>query len=341
MIKEINIARVILAGLIVLYHSFIIFSGGWAPPDGYVPNTAYAYIAKLSICFTLEAFVVISGYLFTYQSAKKSSLGESVSFGGLALKKAKRLLLPSIVFSALYLICFTQEDDLPSIFLAMINGAGHLWFLPMLFWCYVFGWFVFRVNLNDKAKTITLLLLSGLSVIPSIMGIGDALYYSFFFFSGNLLWKHRDKLAKYASKKHILIFWLVFVLCFALKIKAGHIVSGIEGSSQLIKYVKLIADTYLRLICASAGVFALYLTTTYLSRFKSADSSIIIKLAGLSFGTYIFQQFIIQFIYYHTSLADYLGFTLLPWVVFFVTLLASSAITFLFLKTKTGRFLIG
>lgn len=58
-------------------------------------------------------------------------------------------------------------------------------------------------------------------------------------------------------------------------------------------------------------------------------------------GVYLFQQFILQTLYCHTKLPSMLGPYWLPWLGFIIALIGSLFLSFLFHKTKMGRFLIG
>ena len=65
------------------------------------------------------------------------------------------------------------------------------------------------------------------------------------------------------------------------------------------------------------------------------------KIAALSFGVYLLQQFILKGLYDHTTLPGYLGCYWLPWVGFVVALFGSLLMAWLIRKTKTGQILIG
>ena len=78
----------------------------------------------------LESFVFISGYLVGYQVLiKKREL--------IIMNKVTRLLVPSILFSLIYWLIFNYNGIVSeTFFYDLVNGVGHMWFLPMLFWCF-------------------------------------------------------------------------------------------------------------------------------------------------------------------------------------------------------------
>ena len=67
LLPNIVFTRLLLIFLLVVHHSFNIYSGSWTEPEGFKSISAYWWISKFSICFLLELFVFISGYLFAYQ----------------------------------------------------------------------------------------------------------------------------------------------------------------------------------------------------------------------------------------------------------------------------------
>ncbi len=68
---EISFMRPILLVLLVSYHAFAPFCGAWEMPQGIDTNEVYKWLAYLSRSFRLEAFVFLSGYVFTMQIVQK------------------------------------------------------------------------------------------------------------------------------------------------------------------------------------------------------------------------------------------------------------------------------
>lgn len=66
-LDEISFIRPILIVMLVMYHAFAPWAGGWKEPKGFVPCEAYWWWGKLNYSFMLETFVMISGYIFGYQ----------------------------------------------------------------------------------------------------------------------------------------------------------------------------------------------------------------------------------------------------------------------------------
>jgi fucose 4-O-acetylase-like acetyltransferase len=137
LLQDVVLLRVIVIFLLVIYHAFIIYSHGWKEPVVFQENSVYWWMAKFSYSFMLETFVFISGYLLAYQ-AINGKLQEV--FWHFTKKKASRLVLPCLIFSIIYFLMF-RDYSLSVVYKDIYNGSvGHLWFLPMLFWCYLMGY---------------------------------------------------------------------------------------------------------------------------------------------------------------------------------------------------------
>lgn len=168
-LSDIALMRPILIISIVIGHAFAMFhgtGGSWPLPDRYETFAGYGWINPIFISFALQAFVFVSGYLFAYK--KPSNKLEFIQ------KKIKRILLPSLIFSTLYvLILQPQMFKNISVVYEIINGAGHLWFLPMLFWCYLFG-AIFCKYIDEFSFAKALLIVSA-SVAAYILSalVGD------------------------------------------------------------------------------------------------------------------------------------------------------------------------
>ena len=156
-LEEITLMRTILAFLIVFMHAFTCYNGGWKQPLGYVDIPLYKWLARFSFAYTLEAFVFISGYLFAFQ---RITLNRVENEMGLIVNKLKRLMLPSIIFSALYFVIFYEYKGVSNMLYSIINGCGHMWYLPMLFWCFIGGWLLEKIKIKSGWKVALLVLLN-------------------------------------------------------------------------------------------------------------------------------------------------------------------------------------
>lgn len=333
---EISFIRPILILLLVIYHAFIIYRGGWKEPQAYVPNQIYYWIATIAYSFMLEMFVFISGYVWAYSIFDRN---RSQSFGDLVLSKIKRLIIPSIIFSILYIFLFKEwKQESPMLLLYdIINGVGHMWFLPMLFWCFIFSYLLYRTNINDTQKLILLLLVSIFSFVSLPLQLTNTLYYLFFFYAGFLCKKNcwMEKLR--VNRTIVFSCWMTFVIIFVILTLLSNKLNLMNIENNLIlKALVFVSVRIGRVIYASLGIFSMFVTALLYTKHFTLPQWYI-KLGSYCFGIYLFQQFILQIIYYKTSLPSIVGAYWLPWIGFFVTLFLSYLLTKLSLNTTVGR----
>ena len=132
LLNDVVIIRPLAIFLLVVWHSFIIYTGGWAEPENFKSIELYWWLAKGSYACMLELFVFISGYVFALGlKRKKPTLKNVLS------SKFKRLIIPSIVFSIIYYVMFYDIRNLQisSFVIKILSGCGHMWFLPMMRIC--------------------------------------------------------------------------------------------------------------------------------------------------------------------------------------------------------------
>ena len=176
-LNEIEYLRPILFIQLFLVHAFTIYTTtSWEIPAGIENIKIYDWIAKVSNSCMLELFTFISGYVYYFVSLKKN-----MGFLRLVYSKFKRLIIPSVLFSILYylLLMEPKEFDL-SLLYEIICGEGHLWYLPMLFGCFLLGY----ILKNTKYPLLVLMMgvvVSAFSRFPNIFRVSQIVYYFFFF----------------------------------------------------------------------------------------------------------------------------------------------------------------
>ncbi len=186
-LNEVSFMRPFLLILLVSYHAFAPYCGAWNMPNGIQSVESYRWIALFSRAFRLEAFVFISGYIFTFQLLSKHKFDNILI---LAKNKAQRLLIPCIIFGAFYYVIFYDNIDLNGIF-RIFTGVGHLWYLPCLLWLFLIQFMIIKWQSNGKLKLSMVfavaLLLPSISIIPFPFQLNRALYYLIFFMGGDFL----------------------------------------------------------------------------------------------------------------------------------------------------------
>lgn len=329
-LDEVSFMRPILIVLVVLYHAMAIHTGNWHLPEGTEQIGVYSAVGRIAYIFMLEAFVFMSGYVWAFQREQK---GEE-KFGVLVKKKAMRLLVPCYLFGILYALLLERENSLVENIIDVLTGIGHLWFLFMLFVCFIVLWCVLKWTPKNRWGGVFLLflMLALFSYVDLPMQIPNIMYYLLFFFMGYAMYSYRERLMNHINVKHVVVAWAVFVILYiGLSYVRNYGIVNLEEGNMLE-----IVKKGCRMGYTIVGLMAFYLTSVYVvSRVKISPWWI--KIGTMCFGVYIFQQFILQGLYYHTSLSVLVEPLLLPWLAFAVTLFGSVLLTWLFRKTTLGR----
>lgn len=324
--KDVVIMRLILILLLIIYHSFAPFCGGWEQiGDSFIP--VYFYIGKISYSFFLEAFVFISGLLVGYQATKVPIKERGPEF---IVKKAKRLMIPSIIFSIIYFYCFYTYKDIYTFCNSIFNGCGHLWFLPMLFWCFVLLWIIGKLNIKPLTIIVIAIAMALLSNGALPLRFGITMFYFIFFLLGYYITSGKLKMLKKCTAVSSTIYLTLFIIFFFINIESDF--NGISG---------FIINHITRLLSSFGGVMLCYtITNRYISD-NTKLPDILVVFSNYSFGIYIIQQFILKYLYYYTDLPYEAGYALIPWIGCGAAMISSTLITHFSLKTKAGKFLIG
>lgn len=214
-LTNVAIIRPVLLVLLVLYHAFAIYGGAWPSIEVYPKVPVYWWLDKLSYAFMLEMFVFILGYVFGFQVRTKGA--EKLKAKNLLWGKFKRLMIPCMVFSMLYILLFGNiTQPVYKTFYDLMNGVGHMWFLPMLFWCFVGVWVIEKLHLKAKWMIPILVLCSICSFLPLPLHLGTAMYYMVFFYVGYEIQKEDISLDRFYTLKHSLIAILAFCVLFPM-----------------------------------------------------------------------------------------------------------------------------
>lgn len=316
-LDEVSIMRPILIVLLVVFHAFCPWGGYWEPLPSMIPIVAYKWIDRVVYAFMLESFVFISGYIWSYQ---RNELGRKENLKQLALKKFNRLIVPSVVFSILYLLLFspnmlTVKGLMGGGIYEVLKGAGHLWFLPMLFWCFVYTYLLEKIKISPTKKLILSIFLMSFTILPDYFRCTRAFIYLPFFYGGYYVRQNITMIKKTLSLKLIILLWLGFVLSFILLYFVR------DNYLPNIKRFVLM-DHICRSIYAGIGTMAFFMTALFTSnRFKVLGW--ILGIGKYCFGVYIWQQFIINYVYYYTPIFSKVDTRIIPWGGTFLALVLS------------------
>lgn len=157
--------------LLVVYHALCIYTGGWKAPAGVEPNAVYWWLGQLISGFRIETIALVGGYVFSYQSME---LGRRLSLPRFAWKKFLRLIIPALIFGAAYYMLFRFDAAHFSWYVfgwKLLNGVGHLWFLPMLFWCFLLSWLIDHALAWLRERNIKAFCAAGWALMVILAGV--------------------------------------------------------------------------------------------------------------------------------------------------------------------------
>lgn len=349
LLTNVAVIRPTLIVLLVFYHAFAPYSGAWGKMDGFPEVSAYWWLDWLSYAFMLETFVFVSGYVFGYQVRIK---GDGVLRAKkLFISKFKRLIVPSMVFSLLYILLFKDiTQPLYRTFYDVVKGVGHMWFLPMLFWCFVVIWIIEKLNLRPSIVLPLLAICSIFSFIPLPFQMTATMYYMLFFYLGYIIQKKDLSFDDFFKIKYCITLVLAFCVLFPtltmFKENIGSISNGLgislADNSLITKAAQVSLGNIAKLIYSSVGLVMLFIIIgTFLKYRVKPLPTWLIKVGELCMGVYLLQQFVLLLLYLRTILPKLVGYYWLPWVGFVVALTSSLFLAFIMRKTKVGQFLIG
>lgn len=232
----------------------------------------------------------------------------------------------------------------------LINGVGHMWFLPMLFWCFVGVWLIEKLQFKAKWMLPLLLLCSVFSFLPLPLRMGNAMYYIFFFYVGYFLQKEDIKLDRFYTLKYCIFAIVAFCVLFPTltllkeKLPISMEVCGLylDDNQIVIKLLKHSFSKLIQIVYSSCGLFMLFIMIGYFELHRRKEiKNWVIEVGRRCFGVYLLQQFILTGLYEYTKLPTVCSCFWLPWIGFVLALLGSLIIAHLLVKTKIGLFLIG
>lgn len=344
-LKDILLIRPFIIILLIVYHAFIIYQGGWSEPAEFALVAAYWWIAKLSYSILLPLFVFVSGYIFGFQYVV---LGRSICVRDVVIRKFKRLLLPCFVFGAIYYFLFEFNPMNFSVYrflYSVANGIGHLWFLPMLFWCFVGGTVLMKWNRYSSSMILVGggILSLGSFVIPNYFQLSQSAFYFIFFLFGIFAIVHKDSMLWFLNRLNVLIgvllgYLLTFIIGTLLIVQLN---TFPFGERLIEKAVTLVAIRICMYPYIFLGMIAVY---GWINRWIKSSVNLprwIIDLNSMCFGIYILQQFILKFLYYDTSLPVWAGNIWLPIVGCVITFFLSVVMVHGLRKIPYVRQLIG
>lgn len=339
LLYEVSIIRPIVILLLVLLHSFEKIANGGLLHQNYHLIWIYRWLVRFIKGFRIETIALVAGYVFAYQSLV---LGRKYSFFPFVKKKFFRLIVPMLVFGSLYYFCFLYDPSnfsMAGFTVKLLSGCGHLWFLPMLFWCFIAIWTVDHFHLSSWWLLLALAILTIIPTPSFPFGFSRLPHFLFYVYFGYFLWEKREYVLKFKDNFLVIAsLWLTYCILvpvnFILPDSAPEM--SFWGRSLLTSY------GLSSLLLSCSGIMALYLTVCHFTEKEAYHpKQWVIDASGVCYGVYVFHQFILVWLYFYTPLVSRVPNPMVPIIGFTIALSMSLALTKLLLKTKVGQFLIG
>ncbi len=224
----------------------------------------------------------------------------------------------------------------------IICGEGHIWYLPMLLECFILAYIVKDVK-RPCLYLLGTLIISSFSRCPNIFRISQVAYYFFFFYLGIFVSRYRNTTVRYISEmrsKIIFAIGLLFVASLIVLLPLNIQLKSYQAETRINGYFLAALSRFINIIYSSIGIAFWYTISVHIAKRITQVPFWIKQFNILSMGVYIFHQFVLMFLYYHTSLPVICGSYFLPWVAIVITLPSSILLAYLFRLSKIGKLLI-
>lgn len=312
------------------------------PSSSLTYREIYYNINSIFLWFHMPLFIFISGYLFSHLYTRKGKYRVFWGRRGFLLNKLKRLILPFIMFS---LIFGASVGDIP--IQGILTGTySHLWFLSMLFWCFILVYTLYRMRIyeNSVLSYILLIIFFSSMFLPyspiRFLGIHYLPRWFFWFWLGCIIQRQGSLLLETTYIKHILLIILPVIYLASEHLQIYYVGSYGEGDPHFFAEIGFLAAVVFIWLCVNVCI----------QRFGAAwtEKRLFVELGSCSFGIYIFHNWLEPFMISRTAqsifpLAEWARdhVILFPLCFSLAALICSYVLTKLCLMTKVGRMLLG
>lgn len=332
-LQNIVILRSFAILAVVLYHCYCpwLDAWNWFSCDC---RKVYSFIFEVALVGRMPLFVFVSGYLFSHLIIDR---GKYKTFWAFLNNKFKRLLIPCFTFSAIMSLALCSN------YINIIVWSGyHLWFLKMLFWCFITGWILNRYVKSLYGKIITMMItiiMMGCKM-PEIIGIGQYCKYFAFFYSGYLVYAYRLTLEFLFKGRFLYMFIFFYFLLLGVALVQYYnsdLINDIIHRNTIIVGIRY-------LLRPLSVLIAFGLVETYLRK-KTKISKWFSQLNEISYGIYLTHMLLLQCLnkYFLDSIQNYasLHYIITP-IILFISVTAMCILVCKWLKNyQWSRWIIG
>lgn len=330
---------------VVLYHSCVFWSGSWFTVVKISASSSfYSFFCEWLNHFHVYGFTIASGFIFAYQRIEKNRYH---SFKRLLQTKAKRLLVPYIVLTFVWVIPITQlfyhysVRELVERY-ALGVSPSQLWFLLMLFGVFVITWPLIPQIIQGSIKTNIIIILLyqligivGSKITANYYCIWTACEFTCYFILGIMLYLKRDRIISLRFSKLSIFVCSDIVLFLAI-----HFICADEYNLafKLILFFVRIISKSLGGLCAFIILHRIFYKIFYKHN-EIREYHIFKLLSRSSMTVYLFhQQLIFVSIY---LLHNYLPTSIIVGINFMVSIIFGVILDWFLGKYTATRFLLG
>lgn len=329
---DIAILRLLCIVVVVYFHAYgMTYAEHFSNSTAELYRIYYEYFNKTYLInIAMPMFIFISGFLFGGQL-----LSRNYSFIRVLKNKFMRIMLPFFLFTILFM--FTTNSISWKPFYEWTYW--HLWFLPMIFWCFIIGYLIRPLLYYNFFLSVIILIISFSISLFQISGstflaLGSIVQWFCWFALGMFIYKYETIILQSLSsiKKGVIIILLITVYFFIILNYPWE-----YGERTILGQFATISIT-----------LALWLLFNWIPWKNFLFTDVLVALSGYSFGIYIFHNWLEMHMLSRTA-QRLLPIEQLaidnPWVFPFafgtLAFLLSLGCSWVFMKTKIGKRLIG
>ena len=187
------------------------------------------------------------------------------------------------------------------------NGYAHLWYLPALFWCFVFAPLFSKIE--NHILSILMLSICFIFIyipLPNILGFNHFHKYFFFFILGITIAQYKNALMNLFLKKKIIfyffIIWIILLIPIILYDNNGYTDQPLFNFPLHKAIIPIIRNLYRIISIITILLFIENLTQSN----KICISKIFHFLDKTSFGLYIFHMWIMWLLFKNSHLSPFI-----------------------------------
>ena len=286
--------KTVLMLIVLIYHCIIFWTGSWFVKTPTLSAEPLSWASRWMNTFHIYGFALVSGYLFYYLRIEK---GKYAQFGRFVLNKAKRLLVPYAVVSAVWIVpisaffySYGAWDIVKNHLLGI--APGQLWFLLMLFFVFLMFYPLSHFFAKHEfAGAFLALAFYGVGYVgafafPNVLQIFRACTYMPFFLLEFKLRQHGNRV----FRKIPVFLWIIADVLLFLAVELLRRQNG--------RLFTLLSVGMSFLLQAVGALMAFFVLQKIANHVKWKESKAFALFSKHSMPIYLFHQQVIYFVIY-------------------------------------------